>query len=90
MLAARGRGAAAVAASVRGALRGEHPDADHAPLSPGCAPGASWLFVFAFSFLFFFFSSREDAAVITKVRGARGDVLRLAFLGPLCRSWART
>lgn len=53
MLAARGRSAAAVAAPVRGALRGEHPDADHAPLSPGCEPGASWLLVFAFSFFLF-------------------------------------
>lgn len=71
MLAARGRGAAAVAAPVRGALRGEHPDADHAPLSPGCEPGASWLFVFAFSF-FLFLQPRRRGCDNEGKRGAWG------------------
>lgn len=66
MLAARGRSAAAVAAAVRGALRGEHPDADQAPLPPRlCARGLlGFLYL---DFFFFLFSSREDAAVITKI-----------------------
>lgn len=91
MLAARGRGAAPVAAAVRGALRGQHPAADHAPLRPRRLPaGRPGPPGFLYLDFFFFFSSREDAAVITKVRGALGEVLRLAFLGPLCRPWART
>lgn len=85
MLAARGRGAAVVAAAVRGALRGEHPDADHAPLFPRLRDRG----LLAFCICILFFSSPEDAAVITKVREPLGEVLRLAFVGPLCRSWVR-
>lgn len=87
MQAARGRGAAAVAVAVRGALRASSPTRTTRLFPPAASPGPP-----GFLYLDFFppFSSREDAAVITKVREALGEVLRSACLGPLCRSRART
>lgn len=79
MQAARGRGAAAVAAAVRGALRASTPTRTTRLFPPAASPGPP-----GFLYLDFFppFSSREDAAVITKVRGARGGSPPLGLLGP--------
>lgn len=78
MQAARGRGAAAVAAAVRGALRASTSTRTTRLFPRAASPGPPGFLYLDF---FFPFSSREDTAVITKVRGAWGGS-SLGLLGP--------
>lgn len=65
--AARGRGAAAVAAAVRGALRASTPTRTTRLFPAAASPGPPGFLDLDLDLFIFSFSSREDKAVVTKV-----------------------